>query len=203
LYLASFVIGTLIFISGFLITNQIIYRQEAAVLEKNLNDFYLLFELGIESDLFSKDVCSINFTEKAEQSFYYHRKLITDLEETLGKEDKRVLLQKKIYNIAQAQHYLLKSAQNQKCGKDYTLVLFFYSNEGENLKSSEKIGSMLDSIVYNNPNIIVYAFDTSTQNEFVNKLMDKYSVLTIPSIVVNGRTHSNLTNVNDINFLLK
>ncbi len=203
MYLASFVIGTLIFISGFLITNQIIYRQEAAVLEKNLNDFYLLFELGIESDLFSKDVCSINFTEKAEQSFYYHRKLITDLEETLGKEDKRVLLQKKIYNIAQAQHYLLKSAQNQKCGKDYTLVLFFYSNEGENLKSSEKIGSMLDSIVYNNPNIIVYAFDTSTQNEFVNKLMDKYSVLTIPSIVVNGRTHSNLTNVNDINFLLK
>lgn len=203
LYIVSFVIGTLIFISGFLITNQIIYNQEAKVLEKNLNDFYLLFELGVEGDLFAKDVCSMNFTEKAEQSFYYHRKLITDLEEALGKEDERVLLQKKIYNIAQAQHYLLKSSQNKKCDTNYTLIMFFYSNDEENVKSSERIGTMLDSIVYNNPRIIVYAFDTSVENEFVTKLLDKYDVSTVPAIVSDGITYSNISDVNDITVFLR
>lgn len=203
LYIVSFIIGTLVFISGFLITNQVVYYQESKVLEKNMNDFYLLFELGVERDLFSKDVCSINFTEKAEQSFYFHRKLITDLEEALGKDDERVLLQKKIYNIAQAQHYLLKSAQNQKCGKDYTLVWFFYSNDEESLISSERIGNMLDSVVYSNPKIIVYAFDTSVKNEFVTKLTEKYSISSVPSIVVNGKVYSNLENIDDVNQLLE
>jgi hypothetical protein len=202
LYIVSFIIGTLIFISGFLITNQIVYKQEAKVLEENLNSFYSLFELGVERDLFSKDVCSITFTEKAEQSFYFHRKLITDLEESLGKDDKKVLLQKKIYNIAQAQHYIIKSYQNKNCGENYTLILFFYSNEEEKLKASEKIGAMLDSIVYGNPDVIVYAFDVSVENEFVKKLAEKYSVSEVPSVVVNERTYSNLLNVNDINFLL-
>lgn len=187
LYVVAVVIGTLIFATGFLITNQVVYNRDAKVLDTNIDNFYALFESGIGIDLLKDNVCSINFTEKAEKGFYFHRRLIADLETTLGKDNERVILQKKIYTIAQAQHLVIKEAQKDKCGLTDTIILFFYSNSESKIDESERVGSILDSVAYQNKDLMIYSFDTDIDSSIVQSLLDKYNITQIPSLVINGK----------------
>jgi len=185
LYVASVIIGTIIFIGGFLVTNQIIYDRNSKILETNIDNFYSLFESSVSIGLLNENVCSINFTEKAEKGFYFHRKLIADLENALRKDDEKVILQKKIYTIAQAQHLQIKTVQKRKCGMSDAIILFFYSNDDENIEESERVGSILDSIAYQNEQVIIYSFDTTINSTIVSGLIKKYGIQHVPAVVIN------------------
>lgn len=187
LYVTAVIIGTLIFATGFLITNQVVYNRDAKVLDTNIDNFYALFEAGIGVDLLKDNVCSVNFTEKAERGFYFHRRLIADLENTLGKDNERVILQKKIYTIAQAQHLVIKQSQKEKCGLTDTIILFFYSNSESKIDESERVGSILDSVAYQNDDLLIYSFDVDLDSSIVQDLLVKYNITQIPSLVINDK----------------
>lgn len=197
LYIMAVIIGTLIFAGGFLVTNQIIYSRDATVLATIIDNFYSIFESGVGINLLDGDICSAVFSEKLESEFYLHRRLIADLEDALGKDNSRVILQKKVYTIAQAQHLTIKEAQKEKCGLTDIIILFFYSNSESWVDESERVGSILDSVAYQNKNLVIYSFDVDVNSSIIRGLVEKYNIRQIPSIVIDGESFGSPESANE------
>ncbi len=113
------------------------------------------------------------------------------LEGQYDKGDKRITDLKKPYTILQVRHYLQLKEMTEMCGKGYTMVLFFYSNQPEFIGVSEEQGFVLDYLQkkYSTDKIKVYSFDTDLELDLINTLKEVYGITTIPSMVINDKVY--------------
>ena len=112
---------------------------------------------------------------------------ITNLENQLGKTNEKIIALKRPYSLLLIQHYLLIKNRVERCGENYTLVLFFYSNNPGNIDASEKQGYILGYLAnkYGYGQVKVYSLDGDLDVGSIDVLEEKYGVEVYPTTMVN------------------
>ena len=86
-YLLAFLIGTFIFINGFIITNTILSIQLNRVSEFQDKTSYNIFKDKLNYRLFNEDICELDNFNKISRDLGFQGATIEDLEERLGKKN--------------------------------------------------------------------------------------------------------------------
>ncbi len=120
------------------------------------------------------------------------------LENRFGKDDFRVLEQKKIYSDLEYKHLQIIKNFNGNCNKSFQPIIFFYSNLGEKQDESENMGSILTTFKRRNPEIMVYSFDFNLEYETVDKLKNFYKVTDSPIIVIGEKQTVYIRNIDQL-----
>jgi len=117
---------------------------------------------------------------------------IAYLETEYDKDDPQILELKKPYTLLEIRHYLKLKEIVDSCGKNYTLVLFFYSNDLEKRDLSEQQGFVLEYLQkkYTPDKIKVYSFDADLDMDIMRSFKSIYGVQDVPGIVINGKTYT-------------
>ncbi|MEM4605867.1 MAG: hypothetical protein QW103_02450 [Candidatus Pacearchaeota archaeon] len=197
-YISALIIGTLLFILIFIIFFQINSYRNNQLIRESVDNANKIFEIGFLNEITGEDICSNEFSEEFNKAFYFHVKKIGDLENALGKDDWRVLTQKKIYTLAQMQHYLINKKQIRECGLNKTILFFFYNNSKEKLRESVVMGELISSVVRGKENIQVYSLDGDLDLEVIKALMRKFEVTYTPSVLIEGKKPFSPKNINEL-----
>ncbi|MFA4953343.1 MAG: hypothetical protein WC584_03910 [Candidatus Pacearchaeota archaeon] len=204
-YLWSFIIGTAIFIIVFLVSYSISYLEFQRVSNLQGNIAYDIFEHKLDYSFFNLGTCNNESFKKVSEDLGFQGSIINDLEGKLGKENKVVLEKKKFYTLIELEHFEFVNMLNKDCGTKVNTILFFYSNDKDDVVKSEDTGRLLD-VLYskNTDNLVIYSFDVNLESDLIKNLMEKYHVETSPTLVVNGNTRLfNPKNINEVENLLK
>jgi hypothetical protein len=209
-YILAVVITLFIFISGFIIGDYVAYKKAATLdgSQKAISSLLKLSEIKGETLINETGgYCNLSWediwSEKVEIG-----EILFALERKLGKTNPEILEQKKIYN--EVQYYTLKlvNSINERCGYNWTIIVFFYTNEKEarpeEFEKGELQGYVLDTLYERNPEKIkIFSFDIAAGDNFTAVLMERYDIKTIPSVIINGKAYSGLRGRNEIETILK
>lgn len=185
-YVASLVIGTIIFLLIILLSFAVAYFQHSRVVSLQGETAYALFEEKLRYTFFGEDLCLKSNFKKLTEHLGVQGRFLDDLEKKLGKDDSRVLEGKKLYTVLLLEHLQHVDRYNTECDEPVNTILFFYSNSGDNADSSEKMGRILDSVYSLNSNTAIYSFDVNLKSNVIELLKKKYAIEKAPTIIING-----------------
>lgn len=183
-YLASFVIGTLLFLLIIGLSYSIAIYQYTKVSDVQGSTAYSLLEKKISYTFFDDDICSVKRFEEISTSLGEQGKVLEDLENKFGRNNVQVLERKRFYSVLLLEHLDYTQTYNEQCQDYKDSLLFFYSNVG-NLDASEKAGRVLDSVNSEN-DVFIYSFDLDLDSIIIQELKEKYDIESSPTIVING-----------------
>ncbi len=114
---------------------------------------------------------------------------IINLENQLGKNNGKIIALKRPYSLLMIQHYLLIKNRIERCGENYTLVLFFYSNKPGNIGASERQGYVLGYLAnkYGYDRVKVYSLDGDLDVGSIDVLEEKYGIQVYPTTIINDK----------------
>jgi len=132
--------------------------------------------------------------------------ILNALETRLGKDNARVLEQKAIYNEVQYNTFELVDKVNKECDYNWSIILFFYTNDKEDergdYKLSEIQGSVLDTLYNLNANVRIFSFDIGVDGAAVQNLLKEFNITYVPSLVVNGEIYQRFMTRDEIQRVL-
>ena len=175
-YFFAFVIGTSLFIAGFLIVNGISYLEYKRIGQAQDVIAYKIFSDKLSFTLFGKSICSDESYRELSQDLAFQGRIIDDLEKKFGKNDARVLEQKKFYSLILLEHFEFINLRNDNCNDKVHTILFFYSNAPTSLGESEDLGRILNSVHERNEDLVIYSFDVDLDSELIGILKERYFV---------------------------
>ena len=197
----SFIIASLIFIAGFLVSYSIVYYkyQDVAISQSDIKTGIL--KLEIQKDLFF-DSCDLEDVYAYGEELSNVGGFISVLEEKFGKIDSQVLGQKKIHTMLEVQHFLLVKNYQERCNQNISNILFFYSNNEAFVEMAEKMGYILSSFKEKNPEVMIYSFDYDLDDSLMNILKKKYNVTSPNRVIINEDIFlSNILNIDDLDVI--
>jgi len=198
-YLFAFLIGTILFILIFVLSYSLSYLQYQRISDFQEDIAYQIFEDKLDYSLFAENICSNDYYSKISEDLGVQGKIIDDLEKKLGKNDRRVLFRKKFYSLIELEHFEFVKILNEKCNLGIHTILFFYSNEKNDIKKSEDTGDLLSVTYRRNNDLLIYSFDINLDSDLIDKLKEKYSIEESPTIVIDEDIKIvDPKNVNDI-----
>jgi len=187
-YFLAFLIGTLIFALGFIITYSISYFEYQRISNLQEQTSYEIFKDKLDYSLFEKDLCSVDSYNEISGDLGFQGRIIDDLEKKFGKNDERVLFRKKFYSLIELEHFEFVNEMNKKCDSNISTILFFYSNDKNDIDRSEEIGKLLNVVYSRNENLVIYSFDMNLNDGLIESLKEKYNVHELFSLIIDGRT---------------
>ncbi len=201
-YVAAFAIATLTFIIGLLVGAYFMNQKIAKITEMEEAMKLDLASAELQDMLVRQEPCSpiSAFEEKLSET----ESQIKHMESQLGKKDPKVLQLKKYYSLLELKHYLLMKDRKDKCGGDYHLTLFFYSNKDENLLESEKQGYALDSLRnrYGTGKLKTYSLDRDLDLDIIRTLVEFYKIESTPALVMDGKKYAGFRSIEEIQKIL-
>ena len=203
-YFLSFVIATIVFIIGFLITNMVAFLEYQKLTEMQNPTYYNILETKLKYTLLNEDLCSESGYIDLTKSLGLQGQIIGDLETKFGKNDPQVLFEKQFYSLLQMEHLEFINYLNEKCNKKINVVLFFYSNNATQLEESVKMGDILGTIYYRNKEVVaMYSLDLNLKTELIQKLKEKYNIGDKPTVILNEEHRfEKIKNLKEIESLL-
>jgi hypothetical protein len=201
LMIAAVIVAIAVFVFGLLLGNYIVSSRISAFQQSEQKLLIHLIGLDIRDQVLENNTCNLNWDdiwkEKVELG-----KMLSSLENRLGKQDKEVLLRKEIYELIEIKTLFLIQDIKDNCHEDFDIVLFFYTNQNNDPKGSaggsEDQGLILDQVVFshneqgNGKKVNVFAFDVNSENPATRALISKYNVEKVPTLVVNGKKYDYL-----------
>jgi len=187
-YIAAITLTCLIFIGGLWVGSTITNSKINDILSVEQESRLQLENLQLEEELLKDTPCK-NPRLLSESLEDLGTKL-TYLETQYSKGDQRILDLKKPYTLLEIRHYLALKSMTEKCDKDYTIILFFYSNDPANIKESEEQGFVLDYLRKKYDNVKAYSIDADMDLGIIGVLKDKYGVSIIPSLVIDDKVYA-------------
>ena len=189
--LLAIILATIIFVGVFLFGYYVSYYKYKSVLQSQEELRYSLLSFEVEKELLEwncENFDAFMFSSEIEEM----GKIIDILEERFGKEDQRVLDQKKTYSLLEARHFLYIKEYNNLCEDKVNTILFFYSNKKENKQEAERMGRMLSSLKKEMPKVMIYSFDYDLSSSLISLLKNKYVVSRPGVLVINEKALLNV-----------
>ena len=114
---------------------------------------------------------------------------LTAIEKEYGYNDPKVLLLKEFYIINLIRMYEVIKKYNEECKFNWTLILYFYSNDPKYREACAEEGKYLDYIVFKYyPKVRVFAIEGELiKNPLIEFLKRKFNVTTYPTLVINEK----------------
>ncbi|MEK6833140.1 MAG: hypothetical protein AABY32_03760 [Nanoarchaeota archaeon] len=199
-YFYAFVSAICLFLIGFYIVfliNYIEFNKASVLQEKGFYDFY---SNQLNYSFFGEMKCDKQFLDKISSSMDFQGFLINQLELKKGKENKEVIDKKKYYYLLELSHLSFVKQLNQDCNWGYNFILFLYSNSMGDRAKSEEIGRILDYVKEKDSNVLIYSFDSSSQDSIVQNLKSFYNITEPITIIINE--NYSLNSVKDANQIL-
>ncbi|MEM4152616.1 MAG: hypothetical protein QXK80_00635 [Candidatus Pacearchaeota archaeon] len=201
LLITALILATIIFLFGLLLGNYIAMTQLEEFKQTEERFLVDLVALEVRDSVLERDVCNLDiedlFEEKASLG-----KMLTELEKRLGKENEEVMAKKEIYELIEIKTLQQLEMIKYECGKEFNIVLFFYTNKKADPKGSvdgcEDQGKILDQVVYEHNEqkkgapVYVFAFDANSKNQATKALILKYNITGLPTLIINGEKYSYL-----------
>lgn len=193
--IAAFIIATIIFLGGFFASNYLSVRKYDQIDEGQEKLKFDLFSLQLQKDILTSSCKNFKYREFSRE-LDKTGKYLNILEKRLGKMDEKVLEQKKIYSMLEAQHFLFIKEHNKNCEEDFPTILFFYSNKEDYADMADQMGFILGTVKSKNGDVMVYSFDYDLDSDVIDALETRYNVTGANTLVINEDTK--LTNVQNI-----
>ena len=187
-YVLAFLIGTFIFILGFILTYSISYLEYQRISNAQEKISYQIFQDKLKHSFFNEDICSLESLKGISEDLGFQGRIIDDLEKKFGKNNEKVLFRKKFYSLIEIEHFEFVEEINKRCKARILTILFFYSNEKKDVKKSEEVGDLLSVVYRRNPNVMIYSFDINLESDLIKNLKEKYEVEESPTIIINGKS---------------
>ena len=183
-YLISFIIAVVIFALIFGISYSISYLEFQRVSNLQDQSAYQIFEDKIAQSFFKGNLCSYESFDKISQDLNFQGRMIEEMEKKFGKNDASVLFRKKFYTLVQLEHFDFVNLINKNCNVTNQVILFFYSNNPDETKDSERVGNLIGFVATKYPNLMVYSFDLNLESNLISNLKKKYNITKSPSLIV-------------------
>lgn len=195
----SLILALLAFSTIFMISYYVSYSEYQRISKEQISVLYTILNFDIKNSLLAHS-CQNIASENLASEMDHMGSIINLLEQRFGKQDSRVLEQKKLYSSLEAEHFIYVRDYNLECAKNISTILFFYSNEETYSNSADRIGYILSSLKNKKGDVVmIYSFDYDIDAEAVNLLKNKYSVDKPNTIVVNEREKiSDLKSIDEI-----
>ncbi len=199
-YVASFLIGTGVFILIFLLANYLAYLEFQRISTLQGKTAYGIFESKLDYTFFTEDVCSNEALTDISQQLGFQGAIIDDLETKMGKHNKQVLFQKKFYTLVELEHLDFMTNYIANCESRLNTIMFFYSNRMPEAEDSDEVGRLLDALYQKYPeNIRTYSFVVNLDSKIIDKLKVKYNITSAPTLIINQEdTLFDPQNINEI-----
>ncbi|MBT3582953.1 hypothetical protein HN924_00220 [Candidatus Woesearchaeota archaeon] len=183
-FIAAFSITTLIFLAGFAFSSSI-YNSKIDALQQIEVELYTdNLEIEAQYELAYSDVCDTESLITLNRDLNEMSDKMNYLEREITDESLQIILKniKRQYFVMEIKHWLFVQRVNEECGYDYPTILFFYSNR--DCPSCEIQGIILTEYKKENPNTMIYSFDTAfSESKIVKNLIEKWDITRQPSIV--------------------
>lgn len=183
-YLASFLIGTLVFLLVIGLSYAVALFQYSRVSDVQSSTAYSLFEQKSSFTFFGDDICLEDNFDEVSRSLDHQGRIMEDLEKKFGRNNDKVLERKKFYSVLLLEHLDYVNLYNERCSPERNVIIFFYSNVGDN-EPSERAGRTLNSVRSQNDRTLTYSFDANLDSFIVERLKEKYNITSVPAIIVN------------------
>jgi len=196
--LLAFLIASLLFVSGFLIGYAVSYYKLQDVYQKQNEIRYKLLGLELENKFIES--CDEFVLHSVSSELDKMGSIMSILEERFGKNDEKVIEQKKGYSLIEIRHFLNIKEYRENCKKNITTILFFYSNDKEYIDEAEKMGYILGNLKKEYPEkIMIYSFDYNLDLNILKILKHLYNVTSPNTIIINEKIKlEKLENIEEI-----
>ncbi len=207
-YIAAFSLTTLVFISGIFLGNFIAQsgltdlRESQEILRAQLLGLDLRDRL-----ITSQNVCEVPIKDIREGKVELGRR-VEVLEKRLGKLNPEVLRQKELYQLIEIKTLLLLEERKERCDEDYSIILFFYTNEENDPRGSDKKsqnqGIVLNALYNGYPDYInTFSFDINTENPALSTLKSIHNINSVPTLVIDGKIYEDFKGFEELKELLE
>lgn len=205
-YVIAFLFAAMVFVVGIFIGNYFAYEkaENLEISQKAVRAFLALSEIKSET-LRDKtiDYCNLSWDavwlEKVEAG-----NILASLEQKLGKNNLNVKEQKILYNEIQFKTLQLINEINNNCAKNWSIILFFYTNDKKSeigdYRLSELQGYILDTLYQaDKEKIKIFSFEAELLDEELrNSLIETYNITSVPSLVIKDKTYNRFMSKNEI-----
>lgn len=197
----TFVITTVVFVGIFLFSYSVsFFVSQNIESSTNLAQEYVQ---EMQGDLENLE-CASEILLKASNKLDFIGGELPSLESKLGKNDSRIIEQKKDYSNVEIAHLNIVKELNSRCNEKFLVVLFFYSNDFALEEESRRMGYILSTFKKENPEkVMVYSFDADLDYALIQKMKQDYNITRIPQIVINEKQNLVLENINQLEAYLE
>ncbi len=205
-YIALFSYTTLIFIIGIFIGSWFSSNQLSKSRYEQEKIKVSLDGINLKNELIEKEKsCDFSKSKIWEDKVNLGRR-VTILEERLGKDNPELLIEKETYQLVELRTWLTLRDLKQTCNENYTLVLFFYSNNKDDeliYKESQDQGFILDELYLRNKDtFITFSFDIDNNNPAITTLKDIFNITKAPSLIIDSVVHDEFKSYSELQSII-
>ncbi len=186
-YILALILTILIFFSGLYLGTQLTSFQIKKIEAEQKDLATYLSSLELRYTLLEENICDFtNLNEIGEELDNLGGELVTR-ESKHAKEDGELLQLKEPYFLLEIRHYLLLKEIQKKCGRDFDLIIYFYSNDRRECSDCEQQGFILSYLQKKSgyDKVKIYSFDARSQSPAIKTLMKINNVNSVPTIIIN------------------
>lgn len=200
----ALIAASILFFGGLFLGNQLTSLQVQGIKSIQEDLKTSLTSLELRHTLLQKNICGLSdFGEFSEELGSLGKKL-SNLESRYSKGDSNILKLKEPYFLLEIRHYLLMQEAKERCGTDFDLILYFYSNDQEQCQKCDDQGYVLnylqDKLSYDK--VKLYSFDIRSDSPSVRTLIDLYGVKDAPWMVINDVPYEEFLSLEEIEKIL-
>lgn len=203
-FLLAFIAAIALFFGGLFLGGQLTSWQVQNIksFEEELRTS--LTSLELQYALLKQNICGVSDLDEFSGELGDLGRRLENLEARYSKGDGRILKLKEPYFLLEIRHYLLMQEAKSRCGKDFDLILYFYSNDPDQCRECNNQGYVLsylqDAVGYDQ--VKMYSFDVRSDSPSVRTLVDLHNVEDVPLMVINGVRYNKFLKLEEIEELL-
>jgi len=215
IFITALVFAVIIFLFGLLLGNYIVTSKmdEVGLFEES----FIIDLLGMEmqDEILDEHFCELD-VEKSLRKKMVLGKMLTTLEERLGKGNEDIMQKKEIYELIQIKIIKYLEKMENECNRSNSILIYFYTNKQNDVMGSaddcndeskiienvvydvnERIKKNKSGVMYDNTddksNIYVFAFDVNSENLATYAMLKKYEIKKVPATIINGKKYDYLS----------
>ena len=201
-YLYAILIALFLMIFGFLASYSMSAFEYKRVSELQESVFYEFYKKQLIYDMFiDLNKCDLEYYEDISTTLDFQGAMLNQLEQDLSSKKEEIIEKKENYYLLQLSHYNLMKKLNEECSFNNDFILFFYSNDKNNIDNSERVGRILSSLKAKDNSVMIYSFDADSDSDLMNLVKSRYDVDEPLVLIVNEDTK--LTGVRTIDDILE
>ncbi|CEG11109.1 hypothetical protein MSIBF_A1160003 [groundwater metagenome] len=219
IFITALVFAAIIFLFGLLVGNYIVTSKMDEVRLSEESFIIDLLGMEMQDEISDEHFCELD-VEKSLRKKMVLGKMLTTLEERLGKENKDIIQKKEIYELIQIK--IIKNLEKMKneCNRSNNILIYFYTNKQNDVMGSaddcndeskiienvvydvnERIKKNESDVMYNKTdnnieyksNIYVFAFDINSENLATYAMLKKYEIKKVPATIINDKKYDYLS----------